>query len=82
VRVTDAGDHVVSSVHRPSLMYFLPRKETAEVSGAANAGGVDVCCRPSRWAPKEGGVRRTPPSDDRQLPRAVTVVRIHGWMQH
>jgi len=33
VRVTDAGEHVVSSVHRPSLMYFLPRRETA--TGAA-----------------------------------------------
>ena len=33
VRVTDAGDHVVSSIHRPSLTYFLPEKETA--TGAA-----------------------------------------------
>ena len=33
VRVTDGGDHVVSSVHRPSLTYFLPKKETA--TGAA-----------------------------------------------
>lgn len=33
VRVTDAGDHVVSSIHRPSLTYFLPKRETA--TGAA-----------------------------------------------
>jgi endo-1,4-beta-xylanase len=33
VRVTDGGDHVVSSIHRPSITYFLPRKEMA--TGAA-----------------------------------------------
>ena len=33
VRVTDAGDHVVSSIHRPSITFFLPKKETA--TGAA-----------------------------------------------
>ena len=33
VRVTDAGEHVVSSIHRPSLTYFLPKKGTA--TGAA-----------------------------------------------
>jgi endo-1,4-beta-xylanase len=33
VRVTDAGDHVVSSIHRPSITLFLPRREIA--TGAA-----------------------------------------------
>ena len=33
VRVTDAGDHVVSSIHKPSITYFLPRKDVA--TGAA-----------------------------------------------
>jgi acetyl esterase/lipase len=33
VRVTDGGDHVVSSIHRPSITYFLPRPEVA--TGAA-----------------------------------------------
>ena len=33
VRVTDAGDHVVSSIHRPSITFFLPKKEVA--TGAA-----------------------------------------------
>jgi endo-1,4-beta-xylanase len=33
VRVTDAGDHVVSSIHRPSITFFLPSRETA--TGAA-----------------------------------------------
>ena len=33
VRVTDAGDHVVSSIHQPSITYFLPKKEMA--TGAA-----------------------------------------------
>ena len=29
VRVTDAGEHVVSSIHRPSITYFLPKPGTA-----------------------------------------------------
>jgi acetyl esterase/lipase len=33
VRVTDAGDHVVSSIHQPSITFFLPKRETA--TGAA-----------------------------------------------
>jgi len=33
VRFTDGGDHVVSSIHRPSITYFLPRREVA--TGAA-----------------------------------------------
>ena len=33
VRVTDGGDQVVSSIHRPSITSFLPTKETA--TGAA-----------------------------------------------
>ncbi len=33
VRVTDAGDHVVSGIHRPSITFFLPKKEVA--TGAA-----------------------------------------------
>ena len=33
VRVTEAGDHVISNIHRPSLTYFLPKKGTA--TGAA-----------------------------------------------
>ena len=33
VRVTDAGDHVVSSVHRPSITFFLPKPQVA--TGAA-----------------------------------------------
>jgi len=33
VRVTDAGEHVVSSIHRPSITYFLPSKDIA--TGAA-----------------------------------------------
>ena len=33
VRVTDGGDHVVSSIHRPSITNFLPKKEAA--TGAA-----------------------------------------------
>ena len=33
VRVTESGEHVISSIHRPSLTWFLPRKETA--TGAA-----------------------------------------------
>jgi acetyl esterase/lipase len=33
VRVTDAGEHVVSSIHRPSVTFFLPSKEVA--TGAA-----------------------------------------------
>jgi endo-1,4-beta-xylanase len=33
VRVTDAGEHVVSSIHRPSITFFLPKKAIA--TGAA-----------------------------------------------
>ena len=33
IRVTDAGDHVVSSIHRPSITYFLPKRDIA--TGAA-----------------------------------------------
>jgi len=33
VRITPGGDHVVSSVHRPSITVYLPAKETA--TGAA-----------------------------------------------
>src|SRR5215204_7606023 len=33
VRVTDGGDHVVSSIHRPSITPYLPDRSTA--TGAA-----------------------------------------------
>jgi endo-1,4-beta-xylanase len=29
VRITDAGEHVVSSIHQPSITFFLPKKEVA-----------------------------------------------------
>ena len=51
VRVTPQGDHVISSVHRPSITPYLPSKETA--TGAAvvvipGGGHVEI------WSDHEG----------------------------
>jgi acetyl esterase/lipase len=51
VRLTPDGEHVISSVHQPSITVFLPRKETATGAGVVIApGGSHV----ELWVDHEG----------------------------